>query len=71
VIAVFVFSNAGMEVIDDLPVLELPLLLVAPDAVLIQEKHGCFFGDDGFWDRLFHHSSMLRRPEESESSSIP
>jgi hypothetical protein len=30
VISVFVFSNAGVKVIDDLPVLEFPLFLVAP-----------------------------------------
>jgi hypothetical protein len=54
VISVFIFPNAGMEGIDDLPVFEFPLLLVAPKALLVQKKGRLFLGDDDFRKWLFH-----------------
>jgi len=59
VISVFIFPNAGMEGIDDLPVFKFPLLLVAPKALLVQKKDRLFLGDDDFCKWLFHEIVYL------------
>jgi hypothetical protein len=59
VIPVFVLSDAGVKVIDDLPVLEFPLFFVAPAAVLVEKEHGCFFGNDDFSKMLLHKINVF------------
>ena len=70
VIAVRISSNAGMKMIDNIPIFK-PTLCSMPEAATVEPKNGLFFRNHMLW-KLFstHYISILKlcfQPMPSES----